>query len=59
MTDTREEVVRLVLTAIETGDYNFIRQAMNLCTDESGVFMAEDDDFVMVDDDVFYFNGAF
>jgi hypothetical protein len=59
MQDTRAEVVRLVLTAIETGDYNYIRQAMNLCTDESGVWMAEDEEFVMVDDDVFYFNGAF
>ena len=59
MQDTRTEVVRLVLTAIETGDYNYIRQAMNLCTDESGVFMAEDETFVMVDDEVFYFNGAF
>jgi len=59
MTDTRTEVVRLVETAIATGDYNYIRQAMNLCTDESGVWMAEDEEFVMVDDDVFYFNGAF
>lgn len=59
MRETREEVERLVLMAIKTGDYNFIRQAMNLCSDESGVFMAEGDDFVMVDDDVFYFNGAF
>ena len=59
METTREKVVRLVLTAIETGDYNYIREAMGLCSDESGVFMAEDDEFVMVDDDVFYFNGAF
>ena len=59
MTDTRTKVVRLVETAIATGDYNYIRQAMNLCTDESGVWMAEDEEFVMVDDDVFYFNGAF
>lgn len=57
--DTRTKVVQLVETAIATGDYNYIRQAMNLCTDESGVWMAEDEDFVMVDDDVFYFNGAF
>lgn len=59
MTDTRTEVVRLVETAIATGDYNYIRQAMNLCTDESGVWMAEGEDFVMVDDDVYFFNGAF
>ena len=57
--DTRTKVVQLVETAIATGDYNYIRQAMNLCTDDSGVWMAEDEDFVMVDDDVFYFNGAF
>lgn len=57
--DTRTKVVQLVETAIATGDYNYIRQAMNLCTDESGVWMAEGEDFVMVDDDVFYFNGAF
>lgn len=59
MTDTRAEVVQLVETAIATGDYNYIRQAMNLCTDESGVWMAEGEDFVMVDDDVYFFNGAF
>ena len=59
MTDTREEVVRLVEKAIAEGDYNYIRQAMNLCTDESGVWMAEGEDFVMVDDDVYFFNGAF
>ena len=55
----REQVVELVLKAIEVGDYNYIREAMNMCSDESGVFMAEDDEFVMVDDDIFYFNGAF
>jgi hypothetical protein len=57
--DTRTKVVQLVETAIATGDYNYIRQAMNLCTDESGVWMAEGEDFVMVDDDVYFFNGAF
>lgn len=57
--DTRTKVVQLVETAIAAGDYNYIRQAMNLCTDESGVWMAEGEDFVMVDDDVYFFNGAF
>ena len=57
--DTRTKVVQLVETAIATGDYNYIRQAMNLCTDESGVWMTEGEDFVMVDDDVYFFNGAF
>lgn len=59
MKDLRAKVVELVEKAIETSDYNFIRKALNLCSDESGVFMAEDDDFVMVDDEIFYFNGAF
>lgn len=57
--ELRERVVSLVLEGIKTGDYNRIREAMMLCSDESGVFMAEDDEFVMVDDDIFYFNGAF
>ena len=55
----REKVVELVMAAISTGNYDLIRKAMSLCSDETGVFMAEDEDFVMVDDDVFYFNGAF
>lgn len=55
----RKHVVELVIRGIETSDYNLIREAMALCSDESGVWMAEDDEFVMVDDDVFYFNGAF
>ena len=55
----RERVVALVRKAIESGDYGYIRGAMSLCSDESGVFMAEDEEFVMVDDDIFYFNGAF
>lgn len=59
MTDTRERVVELVLKGIEAQDYNYIREAMKLCSDETGVEMCEDEEFVMVDDEVFYFNGAF
>lgn len=55
----REMVEMLVKKGIATGDYNFIREAANLCSDESGVFMAVDDEYVMIDDDMFYFNGAF
>ena len=55
----REKVVALVKEGIAIGDYNLIRNAMSMCSDETGVFMAEDEEFVMVDDDVFYFNGAF
>ena len=55
----REKVVALVKEGIAIGDYNLIRKAMAMCSDETGVFMAEDEEFVMVDDDVFYFNGAF
>lgn len=55
----KEKVIELVKEAIKTCDYNLIRQAMSLCSDETGVFMAEDDEYVMVDDEVFYFNGAF
>lgn len=60
METTRAKVVRLVLTAIDSGDYNYIREAMDVAYNSNGeVFMAEDDTFVMVDDEVFYFNGAF
>ena len=55
----REQVVKLVKEGIEKRDYNYIRKAMAMCSDENGVFMAEGEDFVMVDDDLFYFNGAF
>jgi len=57
--EIREIVVELVKKGIKSSDYNYIREAMALCSDENGVFMAEDDEFVMVNDEVFYFNGAF
>ena len=57
--ETREKVVSLVKQAIEIGDYNLIREASKLCSDETGVWFSEDDEYVMVDDEVFYFNGAF
>ena len=57
--EIREIVVELVKKGIKSNDYNYIREAMALCSDENGVFMAEDDEFVMVNDEVFYFNGAF
>ena len=51
-------IKKMVEKAIDTGDYSFIRKAMDMAGDE-GIFMAEDNDFVMIEDDVFYFNGAF
>lgn len=57
--EIREIVVGLVKKGIESSDYSYIREAMMLCSDENGVSMAQDDEFVMVDDEVFYFNGAF
>lgn len=55
----RAKVEKLVLKGIQLEDYSYIREAMSLCSDESGVCMCEDDDFVMINDDVYYFNGAF
>lgn len=55
----RAKVEKLVLKGIQLEDYSYIREAMSLCSDESGVWMCEDDDFVMINDDVYYFNGAF
>ena len=60
METARQKVERLVREAIDTGDYNYIREAMDVAYNSNGeVFMAEDETFVMVDDDVYYFNGAF
>ena len=55
----RDKVEGLVLKGIKLGDYRYITEAMMLCDDESGVWMCEDSDFVMINDDVYYFNGAF
>lgn len=56
--DAFTRIEELVKKAINTGDYNFIREAIGIAYDE-GIFMCEDDEFVMVEDEVFYFNGAF
>lgn len=48
----------LVKTAIDTGDYSLIRNAMDIAEYEE-IFMLEDDDFVMIEDEVYNFNGAF
>ena len=53
-----KEVIELVKRAIETGDYSLINKAFELAS-KNGIFMEEDDEYVMVEDDVFYFNGAF
>ena len=53
-----EEIERLVLKAIEEGDYGYIRQAEKIAY-EKGITMEFDDEYVAVEDEVFYFNGAF
>ncbi len=56
--DAYMRIEELVKKAINVGDYNFIREAMKIAYTE-GIDMCEDDEFVMVEDEVFYFNGAF
>lgn len=54
----KEQIRKMVAEAIENGDYSQIRKAFEVAY-ENGIFMAEDEDYVMVEDEVFYFNGAF
>lgn len=56
--DAFARIEELVKKAIDIGDYNLIREALDIAYDE-GIWMCEDDEFVMVEDEVFYFNGAF
>ena len=56
--DAIKIIKELVDDAINDGDYSLIRKAMDIAGDE-GIFMAEDDNCVMIEDDVLYFNGAF
>lgn len=53
-----KEVIALVVEAIETGDYSLINKAFEIAS-EKGIFMEEDDEWVMVEDERFDFNGAF
>lgn len=53
-----EEIVRLVKKAIDEGNYKYIREAESIAY-ETGVEMSFDDEYVTVNDEVFYFNGAF
>lgn len=56
--DAFARIEELVKKAIDIGDYNLIREALDIAYDE-GIWMCEDDEFVMVEDEAFYFNGAF
>lgn len=58
MKATREEVVRLVEKAIAEEDYGYIYMAECLAH-SAGIEMSFDEKWVMVGDEVFYFNGAF
>lgn len=67
---TISKIEQLVNQGIKENDINYFQQAFNLCHDWNDnsvdgeyenreLFMAEDDDYIMVNDEVFYFNGAF
>lgn len=67
---TREKMIeklwKLCVHAVNERNYSKIRGASDLCdkwndahADEREIFMAFDDEWVMVEDDVVYFNGAF
>ena len=54
----RDRIVRLIKIAIEKGNYDIIRRALGIAYD-SGIECAIDDAWIAVEDEVFYFNGAF
>lgn len=62
--ETIKKIISLIMEALDKNDYSFIREAVivacdfnleNLGSDVAEIFMSEDDDYVMVDDDMFYF----
>lgn len=67
---TIAKIERLVVDGIEKQDTGYFQEAFNVCHDWNDnrvdgeyenreIFMAEDDDYIMVNDEMFYFNGAF
>ena len=54
----KEQIKGMVMNGIETGDYSYIREAEKMAY-ENGIEMTFDDEWVSVEDEVFYFNGAF
>lgn len=62
--ETTKRIISLIMKAFDENNYSFIREAFtvacdfnseNLGSDVAEIFMSEDDDYVMVDDDMFYF----
>lgn len=54
----RDRIVRLIKIAIEKGNYDIIRRAIDIAY-SNGIECCWDDDSIMVEDEVFYFKGAF
>lgn len=58
---TRNEIIRkcvgLVTEGIKTENIGLIYEAFSIAGDND-ISMVEDDEFVTIEDDVFYFNGA-
>lgn len=55
---TREKIEKMVLKAIKKSDYALIRKAMDMAHD-AGIEMTEDPEYISIEDDVYYFAGAF
>ena len=60
------KLYKLCVSGVKHEDYSKIRKAFALCNEwndaqentRDEIWMREDDEFVMVEDDVVYFNGA-
>ena len=58
MKEIKEKLMDMVEQAIREEDYGIIREAFSIAY-KNNIDMTEGDDFVMVEDEKFYFNGAF
>lgn len=58
MKELIKKLGELVTEAIETSNYALINKAFELAY-ENGIFMEEDDEYIAIEDDIYYVNGAF
>jgi DNA polymerase/3'-5' exonuclease PolX len=56
-----KKIEKLVADGIKTENYGLIQEAFEICYNREGedIFMAEDPEYIMVNDEVLYFDGAF
>lgn len=60
--DTIKKIIELIMKAFEENNYSFIREGFDIACDfnlkhfgAEEIFMSEDDNYVMINDDMFFF----